>query len=293
MNYLRTLQHNETFKDIDYEQITPHLNDYFKELRINWKLGKRPTDFICKAVDECPYYTIKNNYNGFSPEKRFIKCFGINILRTHAKKIVTVKLIFNESLGNVLGQAQMLQVSFNYPNQIIRPRHGLKSIWPKHLENGVQNTIEMFQITSLEALKRRNKRKEPCTTAWKNFDQLVLKRHLEKVGCRPPYISQYPDFPMCNTEADNKKAYFNGWGLQKVYADDPCQEMPTIDFNSEDTPAAPNITTYEIWVSYPFKGKIITQLREVDAQTLVGNIGGYIGLFLGKPLFSFKIILVL
>ena len=35
-------------------------------------------------------------------------------------------------------------------------------------------------------------------------------------------------------------------------------------------------------VTYPSKGKTITQLQEVDAHALIGNIGGYIGLFLGK-----------
>ena len=164
----------------------------------------------------------------------------------------------------------------------------MKSIWSKQLGNETRNSLEMFQIISLEILKRRNKRKEPCTVESDNFDQLILKSHLEKIGCRAPYISHYPDFTICNTKAGIKKAYFNGWALQKYYANSPCQEMTTIDYYSDNTAVRSNRKTYAIWVSYPFKGKIITQLREVDAQTLVGNIGGYIGLFLGKPLFSFN-----
>ena len=39
---------------------------------------------------------------------------------------------------------------------------------------------------------------------------------------------------------------------------------------------------YIIQVYFPAKGKTITQLQDVDVHTLIGNIGGYIGLFLGK-----------
>ena len=283
VEYLRRLEHNETFKDIKYEQVTPDLNDYFEEVRFTWKSGEQPENFTCFLKDNCPYYTIRNNYNGFSPEWRFLKCFGINIVRHYAKNIVTARFIFNESLQNAIRQVQMLQVSFNHPNQFTRPRSGLKQIWPKTLAKGKWNVVEIFQITSLEVLKRRNKPKEPCTDEWNSFDQLVLKKHLESVGCRTPYISQYPAFPICNTKTEAKKAYFNGWSLQKYYTNDPCQEMPTIDYTRQTTPVrTQNIKTYNLWVSYPFKGKIITQQREVDAQTLVGNIGGYIGLFLGK-----------
>ena len=34
-------------------------------------------------------------------------------------------------------------------------------------------------------------------------------------------------------------------------------------------------------IQYPQKAKIITQSRAVDGNALIGNIGGYIGLFLG------------
>ena len=35
-------------------------------------------------------------------------------------------------------------------------------------------------------------------------------------------------------------------------------------------------------ISYPDEIKVITQSKEVDVHSLIGNIGGYIGLFLGK-----------
>ncbi len=35
-------------------------------------------------------------------------------------------------------------------------------------------------------------------------------------------------------------------------------------------------------IKYPEEIKIITQTKEVDVHSLIGNIGGYIVLFLGK-----------
>ena len=35
-------------------------------------------------------------------------------------------------------------------------------------------------------------------------------------------------------------------------------------------------------INYPEEIKIITQSKEVDGNSLIGNIGGYIGLFLGR-----------
>ena len=38
----------------------------------------------------------------------------------------------------------------------------------------------------------------------------------------------------------------------------------------------------QIYIMYPDKIKIISQVKSIDAHSLIGNIGGYIGLFLGR-----------
>ena len=39
---------------------------------------------------------------------------------------------------------------------------------------------------------------------------------------------------------------------------------------------------WDFSIIYPEEVRLITQSKEVDVHTLIGNIGGYIGLFLGK-----------
>ena len=274
------------FKDIQYDQVTTNLGSHLEQVRFKWKPGRTPKKKTCRDAHNCPYFALENNYNGFNQEGLFQKCFGTKLNNKYAKDVLTIRLMFNESLKNEISDAISVQVFFNYPNQFIRPRGESQTIWQTEL-NG---TVDMFQITSFELLKRRNKRQEKCTSEWNIFDQMVLKKHIEKVGCRAPYMPQYPEFPMCNTQKQIRKAYYDGWSLEKRYAEDPCQEMRTIDFKSNSvrlSEGTPTRSKYQIIVVYPFKAKIITQLQEVDVHTLIGNIGGYIGLFLGKLLFGF------
>ena len=68
----------------------------------------------------------------------------------------------------------------------------------------------------------------------------------------------------------------------------PCKETTSIAYKHYYLSNGENSTeTYDLWISYPQIGKVINQLREIDEHTLIGNIGGYIGLFLGKIL-SYK-----
>ena len=194
-----------------------------------------------------------------------------------------MRLTFKKSLKDMINNAKQVIVLFNYPNQLVRPRSGPETIWDE--KEYAYRKLETFQISSVEILKRRYKNKNKCTADWNDYDNLVLKSHVQKSGCRAPYISDYSDFPTCNTKHKIKKAYYDGWKLNKVYKDEPCQEMTNIDFKHTIKtfgPKGAKNERYNIYVAFPMKGKIVTQLQEVDVHSLIGNIGGYIGLFLGK-----------
>ena len=61
----------------------------------------------------------------------------------------------------------------------------------------------------------------------------------------------------------------------------PCQGMPRIDFTYADK-IPPLKGMFIVTIAYPQEIKVITQSRAVDGNALIGNIGGYIGLFLGS-----------
>ena len=76
-----------------------------------------------------------------------------------------------------------------------------------------------------------------------------------------------------------KEGRYDGMILEQKYNIVPCQEMPYFDYRYHQLGSK---GSYNLWINYPTKAKFVKQLKDIDAHTLIGNIGGYIGLFLGK-----------
>ena len=67
----------------------------------------------------------------------------------------------------------------------------------------------------------------------------------------------------------------------------PCQEMINVEIGYIDMAQDYNVSDEGpiiMHIQYPDQMKIITQARSVDLHALIGNIGGYIGLFLGTSM---------
>ena len=63
----------------------------------------------------------------------------------------------------------------------------------------------------------------------------------------------------------------------------PCVSIEAMDFEHiEQTPSGSNSDTYWFAVEIPKTFKEVTRVRAVDFQTVIGNAGGYVGLFLGN-----------
>ena len=63
----------------------------------------------------------------------------------------------------------------------------------------------------------------------------------------------------------------------------PCLEIPHASLRSASHTGGEKYGgSYPIHIGYPKKMKMITQQQAIDIHALIGNIGGYIGLFLGE-----------
>ena len=272
-NYLSGEAFDKTFENLDYEKLTPNLIDYIEKVSIGWKPGTVYSG-VCSDALTCPYLTFKNNYNGFY-DFVFMKCYGIGIKKGYGSDILTgIKVIFKQSFANVLNQHPKFKVSINYPNQFTRPIGGARAIWM----NSTRQT-EVFSITSVEILNRRNTKKKPCSSDWHIHDEKVRNEHLKNLECSAPYHKKLINVSICNTKEKMKKARYDGWISEQKYSEVPCQEMPYVDYRHDQLGSTGSCN---LWINYPTKAKFVKQLKDVDAHTLVGNIGGYIGLFLGK-----------
>ena len=294
-SYLQGYGSDENYKryeKVGYNQVTPNLFDYFSGLLINWKPGKNYSGIPCYDVNDCPYFIFKNNYDGFSNQNTsFQKCFGIEAKKSYVKDIKSVIVFFKPELKAILKQISLMFVGFNFPNQLLREPGAVQNIWH---DSDHEPRAELFHITSLDIIRRRNKHEYKCMEDWRNFDNLVLKRYMELKDCRVPYIRRNVDIPVCNTQEKMQNARYNGWTfLQKNSFPDPCKEVPFIEFKHHiaqldheafDYQLRPKHEAfdYQLHLIYPSKARVITQSQAVDVHALIGNIGGYIGLFLGK-----------
>ena len=78
---------------------------------------------------------------------------------------------------------------------------------------------------------------------------------------------------------DIKKSKLDFYMLEKQYQIKPCLRISKhLDYYRIGK-VDQNWLTFGI--EYPKEVKVISQSKEVDGHALIGNIGGYIGLFLG------------
>ena len=119
-----------------------------------------------------------------------------------------------------------------------------------------------------------------------HFDDLILKQYIEKIGCRAPYHKPFKDIPLCDTNTKMKNYYFlkPKQNLAEMFGkyEAPCQRISDFDYKVEKTNYSLIPRSLSLYIINQDKIKVITQSRLVDIQSLIGYIGGYVGLFLGK-----------
>ena len=69
--------------------------------------------------------------------------------------------------------------------------------------------------------------------------------------------------------------------IEKVKIPPPCVEIPQVLFKMTRVWAGRMFGFYPLQIGYPKNIKLIAQHQGLDIHALIGNIGGYIGLFLG------------
>ena len=199
-------------------------------------------------------------------------------------------------------------VSLSYPNQILRFAYHFGT-WPER--NSSDSFFMNFRVKDVEVLRRRDKYESKCSD-WRNYDNLVEKEALAYLGCRlfkpqtgaKHYSSLLEKYPACDSQDKLKlrsRLFFDdiisdSGNLIKFTP--PCSEIKRM--NVERVEEITNAAREAIWVPstkgklldnegwFKVRVKFITnefkefiQVRAYNAENLIGNSGGYIGLLVG------------
>ena len=270
-SYLRYLQGNideVKFQDIEYENVSLDLNEYLLALGITYR--NRSTIF-----KEGPKKRIDVIYNGMN--YYFVKCFSHQLDKHERREVYEVIYVFNKTrlfndLSDSVPKKERILLYVYYPN------HFLMKVTPDEL---YRSSSTFVSIKDIEFIKARNTRRRGCMEQERTYDALVLKKHIEKIGCTAPYHGSYNSFPRCRNKTEMKNYLYDLDKAKKDYYPPACNRISKMIISyyaqsSEDHQLFYAVGYLNEWM------KIIHQSKEVDIHSLIGNIGGYVGLFLGK-----------
>ena len=198
-----------------------------------------------------------------------------------------------------------LMIAFQYPNRVYRSQGSLFEIqWPLNEEEKHNNYVIDFKMRDMEVLKRRQKRGSACLEVH-DYDEKKKEDMMLEVGCRPYFWNHSTIDRICRTQKEIQGLMSRNVEIfyrinQKESDIPPCTDIQklqidheikttTMTFVEEHTQQknvdVGNETWFEIRLEIQTDTfKEITQKRAYTPQSLVGNLGGYLGLFIGFTL---------
>ena len=297
---------DKEFLKIDYDDVTTNLSEHLTEFRVElqtnkflyWNMlnDKNTNNFDLAKVlqkDVTGKYTeesTKELKSTTNPPKLYVssrspleKCFAIDMPFIPQEPIVILRLkfdqaIFHNSHGRIKPNKKQFYVVFHYPEERILNSFTAQSTWISSF-NKSDNYVRSIYVGYVEVLKRRNKANYPCHAS--RSDEHAIERAVKEIGCRPRYIKLEGHEKVC-TSAENTTAFEN-----ELHKKESCHQK---------TPACESIKSMYDWykeMDRPKRGrrkvslnfyfvddyfKVITYLKAYSTESLIGNIGGYIGM---------------
>ena len=275
LDFLKGENFDENVNNVDYLNVSLNLDEFLLYGYSQMRNETIPTqDSLFN----------KESFNGFNKWGFFEKCFEVtsNKSSNHLYQII-IKYDLDR-LRQYLGNDSMsFSVAINYPGQYL-----LRITLPDDVDMESENKNLLLNIEDIEVIKSRNTRIRKCTPYddRKSFDDMVLYAHTISKGCNVPYLRGFKNFPKCHKKEDVKSLLYDYTIVQTKYYPVSCQRLSKIvyEVNRYDQYGQYrdyDSGTWELVIVYPQYYRVITQSKEVDVHALIGNIGGYIGLFLG------------
>ena len=273
--FLKGLEFHNEMVNISFHDVTLDLASYYVGHNIVFWNGTIDERIYPNLTQEEPKLTyVGQTFDGF------YKCYGINFNFKNAKcgylyfQSNEISHLTNRNYATFL----------HLPNQLLLSSDSLKYTWPKRFEK--QEFSMDFTISQIEIFKRRSKRKKFCIPTSIPYDAMMINNQIKRNGCIAPYQDNPDDLPVCRSKEEMAKASLDP--LLTIEHISPCKSARNIIYSYDEK----NYETLDnneeefflIGLCFPNEFKEISQHMAVDIQTVIGNAGGYVGLFLGKQI---------
>ena len=289
-NFLGGYVWDNQMDQLKYEDVVKNIHDYLLQVTLR-------TYNIEKNEYLSQVYRTRSSTTMWKPKyyrsltmsffAHWFVCWTFEIEYSYRKNVDALTLhfkssIFKDSLRLSVGN---LYMSFGYPGQISAST-AQKYMWKP--SNYTSFTME-FNIQNVVVLKERKKYQKSCNSNWKKNDDFILQKTIEKVGCKPVFFPVESSLPVCKNAS---KSLSKLTELRNKIQ--PCKKMEKVlysfneYYNNIDGKQLGADDTGDVFeINVMFQGTTFTQIeqaRAYDFQNLVGNAGGYVGLFLGAAI---------
>ena len=284
----------DSMMEVVYDNVTKSIENYFlgasiwsfytlhsgwREYRYLHKEGKRKL-----SLNGASHF-IPKFYTSFRDAHE--KCLSFDIPNDLPDKISSFGLFFNNSIFpyGTRPREDQFGIKIHYPNQLLTAKCS-KYSWKKH--DFWEDYTMTFILQNIAVLTRRNKKESPCNTDWKNDDQILMKNVMNKVGCQPPHWDRMTQLPKCSTKEQIKQIF----EMNLTGQHPPCkqikkvlhtyEELKYIESNPFESLKRPNDIHFMVIIRFEDSSFMeIKHVRAFDIESLIGNAGGYLGMFTG------------
>ena len=272
-----------SMKNINYHGISTNISNFILNYEVQFRNGTYFSETLTNVAWKPPYYTT----TWLSWGRRIVKCFGLEVtdkdvffVRFYVKREIFPNMTRKNNGG--------FAVLFHYPNQFLASFKTVRRQWPKR--DGNKNHYLTFNLKGMNVnVQRYKKTRRNCIANWRNYDNITLANHLRKVGCSTPDQITNDTWSTCESKEKIKAARLLLSSMNLL----PCREIVSIDYDVGDSVwnkvHISNGKSWNNWICFVYRilnphFTITRQRKDVDIQTLIGYIGGYIGIFTGFAL---------
>ena len=284
---------NKEYLEIEFEKVAIKSDEFINGVEI--KLGNG-TRMIHKSSQAYTWISNKNQPNqklnwtpviktkNIGPLKR---CFTLDSPYIGKQAIDYVVISLNKSVFQS-GFLNRFHTIVSYPNQILRSGFTSKSDW-KELFNGNDMNKDItlqINVENMRVINYRNKPDNPCHADWLNDDQKIYEQMYQEIGCHAPYLDGEDNkcigqIKMINW-SDTLTRFHHTPSSMDIF---PCRVIRNLRYSPKiDVREGYQKDLISVAVRYPEYYMEIEHIKEYTLEGLVGNAGGYLGLFLGYAL---------
>ena len=268
LEFLNGEQFNSSWLQIEYQTLIKNISHFVEQDCIGFRNGSLLCFHPGYNGTEYPYQPHADYHTNLGTiyslpifdEIRFYNCYGLSIPHDKNLEFFTFRVKSSIFPSGFRPQKYSLMTILHYPNQMLYSRSTIKYAWP-HERQRQESYIMRYKVSKVEVLRRRPKERFSCIENWEEYDRLIVRNHIRRVGCRPIYLNSLTkdnNDPICSTKEDMSQAKFrlqtDGYGVSP-----PCTSMEEISYEFEESTFHVNESSFAkegtFWIAMFFSNR--------------------------------------